>query len=72
MKNKNNEIIAILLSTLSLFILLSLIGFKTEYEISDIYNFIINSNYYIDPPITGPLGAGISALLKKYAACDCD
>ena len=41
MKKNNNEIISIALATLSAFIVLSLIQFKSEYEISDIYYLII-------------------------------
>ena len=66
MKKNNNEIISIALATLSAFIFLSLIQFKSEYEISDIYYLIIGQVTDTSFPLTGPLGASIGALLKKY------
>ena len=66
MNKNNNEILAILLATLSTFIFLSLIQFNPQYEISDIYYLIIGQNSNVQFPLTGALGASISALLKKY------
>jgi len=66
MKKNNNEIISIALATLSSFIFLSLIQFKSGYEISDIYYLIVGKGIDTNFPLTGPLGASIGALLKKY------
>jgi len=66
MKN-NNEILSISLLTISVFIFISLIQFDVRYNLSDIYDLLfLGYNKDISYPITGPLGASISALLKKY------
>ena len=66
MKN-NNEILSISLLTISVFIFISLIQFDVRYNLSDIYDLLfLGANQDIPYPITGPLGASISALLKKY------
>ena len=66
MKN-NNEILSISLFTISTFILISLIQFDEIYNITDIYDLIfLGDSKEIDYPVTGPLGASLSALLKKY------
>ena len=67
MNKTNNEIFAILLATLSIFIFLSLIQFNPEYEISDIYYLIIGQDSNIIFPLTGALGASISAYLKNIS-----
>ena len=66
MKKHNNEILSIVLATLSIFIFLSLIQFNSQFEPSDILILFFNQNHDIDFPLTGALGASISALLKKY------
>ena len=65
MKNRNNEITAVLLATLSFFLLLSLLAFEEHYNPSDIYYTLIGETNSTDFPITGPLGASISAILMK-------
>tara|TARA_B100002051_G_scaffold276830_1_gene329826 strand:+ start:11048 stop:13282 length:2235 start_codon:yes stop_codon:yes gene_type:complete len=66
MKN-NNEILSISLFTISTFILISLIQFDEIYNITDIYDLIfLGDSKEIKYPVTGPLGASLSALLKKY------
>ena len=67
MSKKNNEILAILLATISIFIFLSLLGFDDRYE-PNIINDLFSSKVYSDLelPYTGLLGASISALLIKY------
>ena len=65
MKNRNNEITAVLLATLSFFLLLSLLAFEEHYNPSDIYYTLIGETSSTDFPITGPLGASISAILMK-------
>jgi len=66
MQKKNNEILSIALATLAIFILVSLIQFQSIYQIFDIYYLIIGQAPDIAFPLTGPLGASISALLKKW------
>jgi len=66
MKN-NNEILSISLFTISTFILISLIQFDEIYNVTDIYDLIfLGDSKEIEYPVTGPLGASLSALLKKY------
>ena len=67
MSKKNNEILAILLASISIFIFLSLVGFDDRYE-PNIINDLFSSKVYTDLelPYTGLLGASISALLIKY------
>ena len=66
MKN-NNEILSISLFTISTFILISLIQFNEIYNVTDIYDLIfLGDSKEIEYPVTGPLGASLSALLKKY------
>ena len=67
MTKKNNEILAILLASLSIFIFLSLIGFKSYYE-PNIINYLFSSDsiYNENLPFTGILGASISSILIKY------
>lgn len=67
MSEKNNEILAILLASISIFIFLSLLGFDEKFEpsiIKELFSSNINSN--LELPYTGLLGASISALLIKY------
>jgi len=67
MSKKNNEIFAILLASLSFFIFLSLISFKSDYEPSIIKDlFFSDSTYNNNLPFTGILGASISSILVKY------
>ena len=55
------------LFTISTFILISLIQFDEIYNITDIYDLIfLGDSKEIEYPVTGPLGASLSALLKKY------
>ena len=64
MNKKNHEITAILLATLSIFIFISLIQFKSEYNVSAVLKIFSGDSE--SWPITGALGASLSALLKKY------
>ena len=57
MNKKNNERIALILAAFSIFILISLIQFKTSYSIGF-------DN--VETPWTGDLGAILSLILKKY------
>ena len=67
MLKKNNEILAILLASLSLFIFLSLIGFKSHYEPTIIQNLFASDLMYNEQlPFTGIVGASISSILVKY------
>tara|TARA_Y100001970_G_scaffold41804_1_gene51942 strand:- start:10721 stop:12994 length:2274 start_codon:yes stop_codon:yes gene_type:complete len=67
MSKKNNEIFAILLASLSFFIFLSLISFKSDYEPSIIKDLLFSdSTYNNNLPFTGILGASISSILVKY------
>ena len=67
MSKKNNEILAILLASLSIFIFLSLIGFKSHYEPKIIQNLFASDFIYNEQlPFTGIIGASISSLLVKY------
>ena len=66
MIKKNNEILSILLASFALFIFLSIVGFSTSYEPAIIYQLFNESNYTGSLPITGILGASISAILVKY------
>ena len=67
MSKKNNEILAILLASLSLFIFLSLIGFKSHYEPTIIQNLFASDLMYNEQlPFTGIVGASISSILVKY------
>ena len=67
MTKKNNEIFAISLAAISIFIFLSLIDFKSYYEPNMIsYLFLSDSYYNQELPFTGILGASISSLLVKY------
>ena len=66
MNKKNHEITAILLATLSIFIFLSLIQFKSFYSISDVSDLFQGTSNHENWPITGALGASLAALLKKW------
>ena len=66
MQKKNNEILSIALATLSIFILISLIQFRSDYAIDDLLSMFNNEGNNSDFPLTGPLGASIGALLKKW------
>ena len=67
MKNKNNEITALLLATLSIFILISLIQFNSTYHVSDLSEHLFSDNVPDKKwPLTGILGASMSALLKTW------
>ena len=67
MSKKNNEIFAFLLASLSFFIFLSLISFKSDYEPSIIKDLLFSdSTYNNNLPFTGILGASISSILVKY------
>ena len=64
---KNNEILAILLAALSLFIFVSLLEFQSFYEPNIIFLlFNSESTASISLPFTGILGASISSILIKY------
>ena len=63
---KNNEILAILLGALSLFIFVSIIEFQSIYEPNFLFNLFNSDTLDINLPFTGILGASISALLVKY------
>ena len=66
MNKKNHEITAIALATLSIFIFLSLIQFKSFYSISDVSDLFQGTSNHENWPITGALGASLGALLKKW------
>ena len=66
MDNNKNEIKSIALATLAIFILISLIQFKSEYTISDFLYMFGGDSSNTNFPLTGPLGASIGALLKKW------
>ena len=64
---KNNEILAILLAVISLFIFVSLLEFKSIYEPHILFSLFNSENMsHIQLPFTGILGASISAILIKY------
>ena len=64
---KNNEILAILLAVISLFIFISLLEFKSIYEPHILFSLFNSDNMlHIQLPFTGILGASISAILIKY------
>ena len=64
---KNNEILAILLAAISLFIFVSLLEFKSVYEPHILFSLFNSENMsHIHLPFTGILGASISAMLIKY------
>ena len=64
---KNNEILAILLAVISLFIFVSLLEFKSIYEPYLLFSLFNSENMsHIQLPFTGILGASISAILIKY------
>ena len=64
---KNNEILAILLAAISLFIFVSLLEFQSFYEPNIIFLlFNSESTASISLPFTGILGASISSILIKY------
>ena len=64
---KNNEILAILLAVISLFIFISLLEFKSIYEPHILFSLFNSENMlHIQLPYTGILGASISSILIKY------
>ena len=64
---KNNEILAILLAVISLFIFVSLLEFKSIYEPHILFSLFNSENMlHTQLPFTGILGASISAILIKY------
>ena len=64
--NNKNEIKALGLATLSIFIFISLVQFKSEHTIYDFLSMFSNDASNGNFPLTGPVGASIGALLKKW------